>query len=87
MKLLWLVVLLSPIVIPRLWAAAEEKKSSPKKGPVVNMGSLEVEGEARQPNLQVIESSELRDKALEEVWAGEMQRIEAELLEPRRPAK
>lgn len=74
----------SLIFISSVAFATEASTTAKKaKGPVVDLGSLEVEGESRQPNLQIIESQGIKDKAFEEVFAEEIRRIENDLLIPR----
>lgn len=75
---IWSLILISSVAM-----AADTGTPKKSKGPVVDLGSLEVEGESRQPNLQIIESQGIKDKAFEEVFNEEIRRIENDLLIPR----
>ena len=62
--------------------AIPEKTNKKKKGTVVDLGTLNIEGEARQPNLQYIEGPAVKDKILKKVFNNSVRNIETELLSP-----
>ena len=57
-------------------------KSNAKKGPVVDLGTLDIEGEARQPNLQFIEGPAVKDQVLKKIFSNSVKKIETQLLTP-----
>lgn len=52
------------------------------KGPVVDLGTLDIEGESRQPNLQFIEPPAIKHAILQKVFTQSVKNVEATLLNP-----
>jgi hypothetical protein len=60
----------------------DSSKKDKKKGPVVDLGTLNIEGETRQPNLQYIEGPAVKDRILKKVFTNSIRDIETRLLAP-----
>lgn len=69
-------------LVPAVFFAQTQKPQKGKKGPVVDLGTLDIEGEARQPNLQYIEGPAIRDQILKKIFNNSVRKIETELLTP-----
>jgi hypothetical protein len=52
---------------------------------VIDLGVLEVQGKLRGPEIQLIESNQMGERALKSASRSELKRLEQKLLEPSQP--
>ena len=61
---------------------ADDKKSTPKKQQILDLGAINIKGEVRRPNIQLVYSKKHFEKALNAIAKKELRAFEKKLLKP-----